>query len=103
MKIWFSMAESLSEIFVRLLAKQQVLTEKYRVLEGKWEAAEKEKEILKAELDKQRAQIERLEMDNEYLQIARRMAPDEDSMEKSRQLIAKLVRDVDKCIEQLKE
>jgi len=97
------MAESLSEIFERLLSKQQVLVERYRLLENKLDAAEQEKAALENTVRQQQARMEKLEMDNEYLRIARRIAPDDDALDKSRALIAKLVRDVDKCIEQLNE
>lgn len=97
------MAESLSEIFERLLSKQQVLVERYRLLENKLDAAEQEKAALENTVRQQQVRMEKLEMDNEYLRIARRIAPDDDALDKSRALIAKLVRDVDKCIEQLNE
>ena len=66
------MAESLSEIFERLLAKQQILLERYNAMKDK-------------------------------LQIARQIAPDREALDRSRAMIARLVRDVDKCIEQLKD
>lgn len=97
------MAESLSDIFKRLLGKQQILVERYHVLEEKLNAADDSIRALEEERNRQKARIEKLEMENEYLRIARRIAPDEATMETSRVLIAKLVRDVDKCIEQLNE
>lgn len=97
------MAESLSEIFERLLSKQQVLVERYRLPENKLDAAEQEKAALENTVRQQQVRMEKPEMDNEYLRIARRIAPDDDALDKSRALIAKLVRDVDKCIEQLNE
>lgn len=103
MKIWFRMAESLSEIFERLLAKQQILVERYAALENKLKAANEKIIDLEASNLKYRQQIEKLEQSNEYLRIARAIAPDKESLDKGRQLIAKLVRDVDKCIEQLNE
>lgn len=77
--------------------------ERYRLLENKLDAAEQEKAALENTVRQQQARMEKLEMDNEYLRIARRIAPDDDALDKSRALIAKLVRDVDKCIEQLNE
>lgn len=97
------MAESLSEIFERLLSKQRILVERYRVLEEKLNASDKTVKELEKENLRQRVAIEKLEMDNEYLRIVRQIAPDKETLDRSRTLIAKLVRDVDKCIEQLNE
>lgn len=97
------MAESLSDIFERLLAKQQILIERYDAIKEKLDASEEEVKALKKENEKQKQRIEKLEMDNNYLQIARQIAPDRESLDRGRAMIAKLVRDVDKCIEQLKD
>ena len=58
---------------------------------------------LKKENEKQRQLIEKLEMDKDFLQMARQIAPDREALDRSRAMIARLVRDVDKCIEQLKD
>lgn len=42
-------------------------------------------------------------MDKDFLQMARQIAPDREALDRSRAMIARLVRDVDKCIEQLKD
>lgn len=97
------MAESLSEIFERMLGKQQILVERYRLMEEKVKALTEEKENLEAELTRRDALIEKLKMDNEYLRIARQLSPDKQQLEQNKAIIAKLVRDVDKCIEQLNE
>ncbi len=52
---------------------------------------------------KQKERIEKLEMDNEYLLMVRQIAPNRETLKKGHDLITRLVRDVDKCIEQLKE
>lgn len=103
MKIWLSMAESLSEIFERMLQKQGVVIEKYQALQEKCERLMEENSSLSAELEEQKKEIQQLKLENDYLKIARSIAPDRETLENSRRLIAKLVRDVDKCIEQLNE
>ena len=95
------MAESLSEIFERLLAKQQILLERYNAMKDKLQISQEENEALKKENEKQRQLIEKLEKD--FLQMARQIAPDREALDRSRAMIARLVRDVDKCIEQLKD
>ena len=56
------MAESLSEIFERLLAKQQILLERYNAMKDKLQISQEENEALKKENEKQRQLIEKLEM-----------------------------------------
>ena len=51
----------------------------------------------------QKKEIQQLKLENDYLKIARSIAPDRETLENSRRVIAKLMRDVDKCIEQLNE
>ena len=97
------MAESLSEIFERLLAKQQILLERYNAMKDKLQISQEENEALKKENEKQRQLIEKLEMDKDFLQMARQIAPDREALDRSHAMIARLVRDVDKCIEQLKD
>lgn len=97
------MAETLSEIFERMLQKQQILVDKYHALERKNGDLEDEKKELEKELQKQKAEIEKLQMENQYLKIARTIAPDQNAFEKSRELVSKLVRDVEKCIERLSD
>ena len=103
MEIWFGMAESLSEIFERMLSKQQVTVDRYQALKNRLAAADERVSELERENAHQRQTLEKLEMENEYLRIARKIAPDTDALDRSRTLIAKLVRDVDKCIEQLND
>ncbi len=86
-----------------MLAKQQILLERYHVLEDKLKAADDKIKELESETMKQKVRIEKLEMDNEYLLMVRQIAPDRETLKKGQDLITRLVRDVDKCIEQLKE
>lgn len=97
------MAETLSEIFERMLQKQQILVEKYNVLEEKARGLVDEKAELEGRLRKQMADMEKLRMENEYLKLARTVAFDRKDLDKNREIITKLVRDVEKCIEQLNE
>lgn len=66
-------------------------------------AADDKIKELESETMKQKVRIEKLEMDNEYLLMVRQIAPDRETLKKGQDLITRLVRDVDKCIEQLKE
>ena len=82
------MAESLSEIFERLLAKQQILLERYNAMKDKLQISQEENEALRKENEKQRQLIEKLEMDKDFLQMARQIAPDREALDRSRAMIA---------------
>ena len=97
------MADTLSDIFGRMLGRLQILVEKYNALKAYNQQLNEEKSALEKEIQRQKKEIEVLTMENHYLRIARISAPDKESIAKSRELVAKLVRDVEKCIEQLNE
>ncbi|MDD7604844.1 MAG: hypothetical protein SPJ71_03390 [Candidatus Limisoma sp.] len=97
------MADTLSDIFERMLGRLQILVEKYNALKAYNQQLNEEKSALEKEIQRQKKEIEVLTMENQYLRIARISAPDKESIAKSRELVAKLVRDVEKCIEQLNE
>ena len=97
------MADTLSDIFERMLGRLQILVEKYNALKAYNQQLNEEKSSLEKEIQRQKKEIEALTLENQYLRIARIAAPDKESIAKSRELIAKLVRDVEKCIEQLNE
>ena len=62
------MAESLSEIFERLLAKQQILLERYNAMKDKLQISQEENEALKKENEKQRQLIEKLwDIDGDFI------------------------------------
>lgn len=69
------MAESLSEIFERLLAKQQILLERYNAMKDKLQISQEENEALKKENEKQRQLIEKLEMDKDFCRWRVRLPP----------------------------
>ncbi len=97
------MAETLSQIFERMLQKQQILVDKYHALEDRNKELTDEKRELEKEMRRQKTEIEKLQIENQYLKIAKLIAPDHATLQKSRELISKLVRDVEKCIGQLND
>lgn len=100
-KIWFGMAETLSDIFERMSQKLQILVEKYNLLRDRCKQLCTEKEELESQILKQKKEIEVLKMQNQYLTIVKSISNDKESLEKGKEMITKLVRDVEKCIEQL--
>ena len=103
MKIWREMATELQNTLNRLVSKCDVLVEKYKALQAEKDAVSQEYEKLKLQADLQHKELERLQQEKEFLIMARSVSPNDEVLAKNRAIIAKLVRDVDKCISQLME
>ncbi len=97
------MANQLQETLDRIIAKSNVLVERYHLLSEQKEALATENEALRAEVTKLRALTEQLQQDNKYLLTARSIAPNKVMVDDARATISRLVRDIDRCIMQLNE
>ena len=95
------MAADLHSTIERILSKSSVLVEKYHALEVDKLNADKEIERLNHELTALKKEVEQLRQDNEYLKIARTIAPSYEQLAESKNILNQLVREVDKCISQL--
>ncbi|MDE5568843.1 MAG: hypothetical protein K2I89_00025 [Muribaculaceae bacterium] len=82
-------ADLIVERCKRLTKQRDELLERIAELERKLETSEKE--------------AARLRVDNEYLSLASSLFPDRKGIENARSLISGLVRDIDRCILDLKE
>lgn len=97
------MAADFPQIIERLKSKARLLTERYRVvLEQRNVALERVRE-LESQQEADRRLIERLSLEVEHLKIASTIVPDRRDVEKSRAVLSELVREIDKCINELKE
>ena len=97
------MANELQQTLARIINKSNILVEKYHALESANAELASEKEQLVEEIEKMKRANELLHQENEYLKLARLVAPDLRDVEKARTTISTLVRDIDKCIAQLNE
>ena len=95
------MAADLHSTIERILSKSSVLVEKYHALEVDKLNADKEIERLNLELTALKKEVEQLRQYNEYLKIARTIAPSYEQLAESKNILNQLVREVDKCISQL--
>lgn len=95
------MAQQLRERLDRIAAKCGVLVENYERLLAEKTAVEQQLAQARAEVERQAVELERLQRENHYLRTASVLAPDAESAARSRQLLSKMVRDIDKCIAQL--
>lgn len=95
------MASELRERLERLQRKSAVLVEKYQALLVQSQQTAHELEEKTATIAHLQAQVEQLEHDNRYLRMAHTVAATPEAVVQTRAMIAKLVRDIDRCISQL--
>ena len=103
MKIWNKMAVDLKQQLDRVATKADLVVERDCRLRDEKNAADARIAELTAELERNKVEIEKLTMENEYLRIASTLAPDGKRLEETRSLIAGLVREIDRCILDLNE
>lgn len=97
------MAVNLKQQLDRVAAKADLVVERCRFLTQQRDEAYAEVADLKNKLAAYQAEIDKLRIDNEYLRVVSTLCPDRKEVEKARALISGLVRDIDRCILDLKE
>ena len=97
------MAANLHETLDRLRSKSEVLIARYKALATEKENVVQQNIDLQNTINSLRKQLEQAMRENEYLKLAKSISLNNEELVKSRATIAKLVRDVDKCISQLTE
>lgn len=97
------MAENLKQTLERLRGKTDLLTQRYRALLQEKQVADMRNEELTALNQRQQQEINRLQQEVEYLKVVTTLNPDHKDVEKSRAFLSGLVREIDKCISELKE
>lgn len=84
-------------------AKMTVIAERYRVLEESYQAAREEIIQLKAEALARTKELEQLRQKAEYLAVASTAGADRSNVEATRNMLANMVREIDRCIADLLE
>lgn len=97
------MAVNLQTIFDGIRQKANGLAARCEELVREREEREKRIADLEAENRELRARVEQLKTDNEFLTVSHRLAQSPDEIVRSRRLISGWIRDIDRCISQLKE
>ena len=77
------------------------MVEKYHALSAAKEQAVAELQRVQEENKKLRIEMERVKRENEYLRMAHMVAPNAEAAARGKTMISKIVRDIDKCINQL--
>lgn len=83
--------------------KSELLVMRYSTLQSENVRLREELHELKAELAAARAEVEKLNIDNEYLRVSSAIAPDTETAIKTREILSDLVREIDACVADLKK
>lgn len=97
------MANELQQTLARIINKSNILVEKYHAQQDINKALANEKKQLLEDIEQMKKENEAMRNQLEYLKMARVIAPNLDNVTDARELISKLVQDIDKCISQLNE
>lgn len=96
------MASDLEQTLKRIGEKSRFLSDRYKVVVGQLDEAIARIAELEKKVDKQRMTIQTLEQQLEYLTLAATVAPNRETLDQTRAMITELVRDIDRCIADLK-
>ncbi len=97
------MPSDLQQQLENVRAKAHVVTEKYHHLKEAYDAARNEISSLKAEILARDEELEQLKLKVEYLSIASTVRITGDDLASTRAMVADLVREIDRCLADLKE
>ena len=97
------MAGNLQQRLDILRSKAQLLTERYLTLLDEKREADATIEQLNKEMERQRKEMDIMRQQIESLQVVTTLVPSRETVERSRAILAELVRDIDKCINELTE
>ncbi len=87
----------------RIRHKAELIIQRYNILLQEKRNSEVKISELEELILRQKKEIEQLQLENEYLKVATTIVPDRNKVEQSRALLSELVREIDKCILELKE
>lgn len=97
------MAGELQKKIDRVNTKTQLLLDRYTILLQRRESDLAQIAELQAEIDTLRKENGRLQQENDFLKIATTIAPTRNDVNSTRELLTRLVREIDKCITDLNE
>ena len=97
------MAGELQKKIDRVNTKTQLLLDRYTILLQRRESDLAIRAELPAEIQTLRIEHGRLQQENDFLKIATTIAPTRNDVNSTRELLTRLVREIDKCITDLNE
>lgn len=101
-KIRKTMAEHVQDIADGIRSKVKVIIDRQNMLTQQVATERAKVESLHKTVDALQKEVSRLKADNEYLTVMRAVAVTPQQAEQSRALLAGLVREIDRCIAELK-
>lgn len=96
------MAENVQNISRSIESKVRVIIDRQNMLVERIAAERAEKELLKQKVSELSARVDELKSENEYLTVMRAVSVTPQQAQQSRALLAGLVREIDRCIAELK-
>jgi cell division protein FtsB len=96
------MAEDFQQQLERVTTKSRLVVEKYNAVCNQKAQLERELEELKSERNADKAEIDKLRVEVEYLKVATILSSKEDTKQ-VKDVISNLVREIDRCIADLTE
>ena len=97
------MATSLITVLDSMREKIDALDQSVAALRARNKELEEENEALRRTVSDTVWERDRAKLDSEFLTVSYRLAEDPDSLIDARRLISQLIRNIDRCIEMLKE
>lgn len=97
------MAVDLRQRLERIESKAKFLTERYQVVLKEKHAAQQRVSELENIVSTLRNDVEKLQQLLEYQRVATTISPMKDDIDRSRTILAGLVREIDYCINELKD
>ncbi len=97
------MAGELQKKIDRVNTKTQLLLDRYTILLQRRESDLAQIAELQAEIETLRKENGRLQQENDFLKIATTITPTRNDVNSTRELLTRLVREIDKCITDLNE
>lgn len=97
------MALDFQDRFNGIVAKANLLAQRYKILLEKKNELESIANALQAQVDDQAKELQSLRQEVEYLRMAAVLSPDREQVEATRAVISSLVRDIDRCITDLSD
>ncbi|MDE7413049.1 MAG: hypothetical protein K2N05_04560 [Muribaculaceae bacterium] len=97
------MASSLLSVLESMRGKIDVLKENVEDLRVRNRILEEENQALRRTVEDTRRERDKAKLESDFLSVSHRLAQDPDSIIDARRLISRLIRNIDRCIEMLKE
>ena len=97
------MADSLISMLSRLEERIKSLNLQISELQVSNETLKAENEDLRRKAEESQKALDRAELDAQYLAVSYKLADSPDNLIKARRHISQLIRNIDRCIEMLKE